>query len=143
VLFACLTLVAIGALAMTVWVGVDRGDASQTDALSGSVIIDDAHVFFDRPCNGLGVDRDLHRGTPVVVRDANGRELATTVLQTGVRVGYHACVFAFVVEHMHPSTTLAVQVGNRNNLVLGTNEHRGNDWTIELQAQGTRIANYF
>jgi hypothetical protein len=135
-----LTVLALGALGMTAWMG--RGDASSTQALSGSLIIDDAHVFFDRPCNGLGVNRDLHTSTPVVVRDGNGRQLATTVLQKGVRVGYHACVFAFVVAHMHSADTLAVQVGTRNSVSVGAGDHRGNDWSIELQAQGTRIVNY-
>jgi hypothetical protein len=136
-----LAIVAVGALAMTAWVG--RGDASSTETVSGSLIIDDAHVFFARPCNGLGADRDLHTGTPVVVRDGNARQLAATVLQKGVRVGYHACVFAFVVAHMHPTDTLTLQVGNRNPLSFGARDHRGNDWSIEVQAQGTRIVNYF
>ena len=77
------------------------------------------------------------------MRDGNGRQLAATVLQKGVRVGYHACVFAFVVAHMHPTDTLALQVGNRNSVSFGAGAHRGNDWSIELQAQGTRIVNYF
>jgi hypothetical protein len=125
---------------MTVWVG--RGDASTSQVLSGSVIIQDAHVFFTRPCHGSGLQADIDRGTSVAIRDGNGRPLTTTVLQRGVPVGYHACVFAFVVRHLHPTDTLAVQIGNRNSIMFGANDRHDNNWSVELQAQGTRIVNY-
>ena len=76
-----------------------------------------ANGSFGLACRGIGESADLHRGTPVVVRDAGGTKVAAGALGDGFAdddAPQSRCIFSFTVRKVPEGNgPFTVQVARR------------------------------
>jgi hypothetical protein len=105
---------AIGA-AVVVLILVAQASSGSSHTINGTQKVYDYNTTLNdgTSCDAQGGYSDVGEGALVTVTDADGTEVATGRLGSGVVDGY-ACVFSYSVSDVPDSSSYGVKVGHRN-----------------------------
>jgi hypothetical protein len=83
-------------------------------------------------CTGTGGYTDLHAGTSVVVKNEDGKVLATGTLDAGKIVALETCGFKFNVANVPDANFYQVEVSHRGEVTYSKKDLDDRRWNIDL-----------
>lgn len=123
---AILIIGAVGAL-------ISQSSGSSDHKLIGSVLLTDTSDYWpNKQCTGSGGYSDLAQGGNVVLKDGNGKILATTNLATGRTINKTSCFFYFDLGNVPDSKFYSMQVSHRGELSYSLAEMKKQKWNLAL-----------
>jgi hypothetical protein len=99
--------------------------------VTGSFVLTDTTETFSGSCSGRGGYSDVRAGTNVVLKDGDGKLLATGSLGTGTGIG-STCSFSYSLPGVPEVPFYTIEVGSRGDLSYSLAEMRSMDWRVDL-----------
>jgi hypothetical protein len=104
--------------------------------MEGTFTLTDTSSFFGNVCSGSGGYADIRAGTNVVLRDGDGKVLATGSLGAGKGNAGSQCEFPYTLKSVPEVPFYTIEVGNRGDLSYSLEEMIGMGWSIDLTLGG-------
>jgi hypothetical protein len=126
---------AVGGIAVAVAAALVLGGPEQHTVTGDLRLYDDA--FYGAPaeelCTGTGGYDDIAAGSQVILEDAVGRTVATSMLLPGTSDGM-SCVFPFVIADVEDSDFYRLSVGRelRGGMRISYEEMVDDNWSVHL-----------
>jgi hypothetical protein len=110
----------------------NSGALSPKHEISGTfALTDTGEAFSSSSCAGSGGYSDIRSGTNVVLKDGDGKLLATGSLANPTGSG-SKCMFTYTLKNVPDSPFYTIEVGSRGDLSYSLEEMRGMAWSIDL-----------
>jgi hypothetical protein len=107
-----------------------------THTITGSFELHDSSVITGPDCEGSGGYADIAVGTGVLVKDGDGKTLATSRLDDSASTIFGICRFTFSVE-VPDAPFYAVSVGRRGELTYSRDELAARAWIVGFTLGGS------
>jgi hypothetical protein len=131
--FALGSVVFVAIVAAAAFIGFNNSGAlSPKHDVSGTFALTDTGENFSSTfCAGTGGYADIRSGTNVVLKDGDGKLLATGSLGNPTGSGSQ-CTFTYTLKNVPDSPFYTIEVGSRGDLSYSLEEMRGKAWSIDL-----------
>jgi hypothetical protein len=127
------TVIFLAVVAAAAFVGLaSSGALLPKHDVSGTFTLTDTSASFGGVCSGSGGYSDIRLGTNVVLRDGDGKLLATGSLGAGERSNATRCVFIFNLRNVPEVPFYTIEVGSRGDLSYSLEEMIATGWSIDL-----------